>query len=88
MSQQQPPATFTLKNGDQIQVSLDEEGRIGAGHYRLKVVCLNSQMVVMPGSGNAIEISSPRALEIEENEVRRLVAEREAKKPAKNGALR
>ena len=78
-------AVFTLATGEVVRVSIRESG-LGLMGYRLNVNTDRGTVLVIPSSGNSIDVMTPRSLEAEQSEGRRIVAEREASKATGSAA--
>lgn len=69
-------AVFQLATGERVRVSMTETG-LGVMGYALKVFTDRGLLLVQPSSGNAIDLYTPKSLEAEEAEKRRIVAARD-----------
>lgn len=74
-------ATFILANGEEIRVTLDLEGPMGAApQLKLRVAVMRGTLVVLPSSNNAIDITTKKALTASCQQVDKAVEARDADK--------
>lgn len=71
-------AIFTLATGEKVRVSI-REGGLGTIGYRLNVNT-DRALLVLPSSGNSIDLMTKRSLAAEEAESKQVVTARDAKK--------
>lgn len=69
--------TAVLENGDEIHISFAD--RLGVEGYMLNITTTRTA-VILPSSGNAFVVTTPRAMEELETKIKLVVAERDCKK--------
>lgn len=74
---------LTLKSGEQIQIEIDEDGRLGVDGYRIRVLALSGRLLVQPRSDNRIDVLTFKSAAQEEAAVTEAAAVRRASTPAK-----
>lgn len=74
---------FTLKSGEEIQIDVDEDGRLGVDGFRIRVLALSGRLLVQPRSDNRIDVMTYKSAFQEEAAVIEAAAKRRASAPAK-----